>query len=110
VRGDWGLNAQVHTLQCGHFACIVCTHMLRGMDVNLMKGLVATHETMETEPNSLNMQDRSKEKRPLSKSAYARVRSLCGSQKAQRVASNFAKGLKRVCNEVIAKRGAALSG
>jgi len=29
--------------------------MLRGMDVNLMKGLVATHETMETETTSLNM-------------------------------------------------------
>ena len=111
MRGDWELNAQVHTLQCGHFACIVCTHTLRGMDVNLMNGLVATHETTETEPNSLNMQDLSKKKRPLSKSAYAvRVRSRCGLQKAQRVASNFAKGLKRVCNEVIAKKGAASSG
>ena len=53
----------------------------------------------------------STKERPLSKSAYAvRVRSLCGSQKAQRVASHFAKGLKRVCNEVIAKKGAASSG
>jgi hypothetical protein len=59
----------------------------------------------------LDLQDRSKKKRPLSKSAYAvRVRSLCGSQKAQRVASHFAKGLKRVRNEVIAKEGAASSG
>jgi transposase len=41
----------------------------------------------------LDLQDLSKKKRPLSKSAL-RVHSLCGSQKAQRVASNFAKGLK----------------
>jgi hypothetical protein len=66
---------------------------------------------LRREQRRLDLQDRSKKKRPLSKSAYAaRVRSLCGSQRAQRVASNFAKGLKRVCNEVIAKKGAASSG
>jgi hypothetical protein len=66
---------------------------------------------LRRELRRLDLQDLSKKKRPLSKSAYAvRVRSLCGSQKAQRVASNFAKGLKRVCNEVIAKKGAASSG
>jgi hypothetical protein len=66
---------------------------------------------LRRELRRLDLPDLSKKKRPLSKSAYAlRVRSLCGSQKAQRVTSNFAKGLKRVCNEVIAKKGAALSG
>ena len=66
---------------------------------------------LRRELRRLDLQDLSKKKRPLSKPAYAvRVRSLCGSQKAQRVASNFAKGLKRVCNEVIAKKGAASSG
>jgi hypothetical protein len=66
---------------------------------------------LRRELRRLDLQDLSKKKRPLSKSAYAvRVRSLCRSQQAQRVASNFANGLKRVCNEVIAKKGAASSG
>ena len=51
-------------------------------------------------------------KRPvLGKMAYkSRVRSVCSSQQAQRVAMACARGLKKVCREVIRKKGAATSG
>ena len=44
----------------------------------------------------------------LGKTAYkARVRAVCRSKKAQQVAASQAKLMKRVCNLVIKKRGAA---
>ena len=51
-------------------------------------------------------------KRPtLGKMAYkARVRSVCASQHAQRVAKACALGLKKVCREVIRNKGAATRG
>ena len=51
-------------------------------------------------------------KRPLlTKVAYReRIRRLCASQKAQRVASNIALGLRKTCKEVKLKRGAASRG
>ena len=43
----------------------------------------------------------------LGKSAYkARVRSVCRSKKAQSVAANQAKLMKRVCRRIISKKGA----
>jgi len=36
----------------------------------------------------------------------ARVRQICKSQRAQRAAAAYAKGLRRVCKEVISKKGA----
>lgn len=48
---------------------------------------------------------------PLDKTAYRqRVRSICRSKRAQRVAANCAKGLRKVCQEVIYKQGAATRG
>lgn len=51
-------------------------------------------------------------KRPaLGKIAYRRrVKNICRSQRAQRVARNIALGLKRVCREVVKKKGAATRG
>ena len=44
---------------------------------------------------------------PLRKTAFkARVRAICRSAKAQQVAAACARGLRKVCKEVIAKRGA----
>ena len=43
----------------------------------------------------------------MGKTAFkARVRAICRSHRAQRVAANCALGLRKVCLEVIAKRGA----
>ena len=51
-------------------------------------------------------------KRPvLGKMAYrSRVRSVCSSQQAQRVAKACARGLKMVCREVVRKEEAATRG
>ena len=51
-------------------------------------------------------------KRPvLGKMAYkTRVRSVCSSQQAQRVAMACARGLKKVCKEVVRNKGAATRG
>ena len=51
-------------------------------------------------------------KRPvLGKTAYkAKVKRVCKSKKAQRVAINVTTSLKKTCLEVIAKKGAATSG
>ena len=51
-------------------------------------------------------------KRPvLGKMAYkGRVRSVCSSQQAQRVAKACARGLRRVCQEVVRNKGAATRG
>ena len=43
----------------------------------------------------------------LSKPAYIRrVRALCSTQRAQRVAKAFARNLRTVCREVVLKHGA----
>lgn len=45
---------------------------------------------------------------PLDRTAYrARVRALCRTARAQRVAASCAKGLKKTCKEVVLKKGAA---
>ncbi len=45
---------------------------------------------------------------PLSKAEFrTRVRAICRSKRAQKVAKKFAKGLRKVCVEVVAKQGAA---
>ena len=51
-------------------------------------------------------------KRPvLGKMAYKRrVRSVCSSQQAQRVAKACARGLRKVCEEVVRNKGAATRG
>ena len=51
-------------------------------------------------------------KRPcLGKMAYRRhVRRLCSSKRAQTVAANCARGLKKVCKEILLKKGAATRG
>ena len=47
----------------------------------------------------------------LNKMAYrARVREVCRSASAKRVAKNFAGGLRQVCKEVLDKKGAATRG
>jgi hypothetical protein len=48
---------------------------------------------------------------PLGKMAYkARIRAICRGKKAQKVAANFANGLRKVCKEVKLKGGAAARG
>ncbi len=45
---------------------------------------------------------------PLGKMAFkARIKSICRGKKAETVAGNFAKGLRKVCKEVVKKKGAA---
>ena len=52
------------------------------------------------------------DKRPvLGKMAYKRrVRSVCSSQQAQRVAKACARGFRKVCQEVVRNKGAATRG
>ena len=58
-----------------------------------------------------DLRDLEKGRPSLGKLAYkARIRAICRSANAQRVASNFAKGLKNVCREVVKKKGAATRG
>ena len=60
---------------------------------------------------ALDLADALKKRPVLSKMAYkARVRSVCRSKRSQAVASACAIGLKKVCKEVIKKKGAATRG
>ena len=55
-----------------------------------------------------DLKDLQAKRRPLGKSAYRRrVAGLCRSQKAQRVAMACARNLRKACQAVIRKRGAA---
>ena len=57
---------------------------------------------------AMDLQDAVRKRPVLGKTAYKlRVRRLCASRRAQRVAANVAGTLKKVCREVIAKKGAA---
>ena len=47
----------------------------------------------------------------LSKAAYMkRVRQVCRSKHAQKVAAKYARGLRNVCKEVVRQKGAATRG
>ena len=60
---------------------------------------------------ALDSRDAVKKRPVLSKMAYkARVRAVCRSKRAQAVASACALGLKKVCREVVKKKGAATHG
>ena len=60
---------------------------------------------------ALDLRDIQKKRPVLAKMAYVkRVRSVCRSKKAQQVAKACAKGWKRVCQEVVRKKGAASRG
>ena len=57
---------------------------------------------------SKDLEDAAAKKRPLTKLQYRqRIRALCQSARAQQVASACAKGLRKVCEEVVRKKGAA---
>lgn len=59
----------------------------------------------------MDLMDLKNKKKPLGKMAYkARIRSLARSAKAQRVAASCFLGLRKVCQEVVKKRGAASRG
>lgn len=58
-----------------------------------------------------DLEDLAKKRPALNKSSYlARVRGICRSAAAQRVAQSCALGLKKVCREVLDRDGAATSG
>ena len=60
---------------------------------------------------AMDLKDAVAERPVLGKMAYkSRVRSVCSSQQAQRVAMACARGLKKVCKEVVRNKGAATSG
>ncbi len=60
---------------------------------------------------ALDLADLQKKRRPLGKTAYvARVRSVCRSAKAQTVAKNCARNLRKTCQQVIKKRGGGTRG
>ena len=55
-----------------------------------------------------DLADLQRKRRPVGKFAYKRrVKTLCQSQKAQRVAAACARSLRKVCQAVVRKRGAA---
>ena len=55
-----------------------------------------------------DLADLKAKRKPLSKTAYkARVRVVCSAAKAQQVAKNCSRSLRKTCLEVIAKHGAA---
>jgi hypothetical protein len=60
---------------------------------------------------AMDLKDALAKKAVLGKAAYRqRVRSVCSSQEAQRVAKACAFGLRKVCKEIVAKKGAATRG
>ena len=57
---------------------------------------------------AMDLQDAVAKRPVFGNAAYkARVRAVCRSQQAQRVAANQAKLMKRVCRRVVLKKGAA---
>ena len=59
----------------------------------------------------MDLADLKAKRRPVQRTALkARVRSLMASARAKRVAKNYAFGLRRVCDEVRSKKGAATRG
>ena len=55
-----------------------------------------------------DMKDMQARRPVLGKMAYrARIRSICKSRQAQRVAASYTLGLRKVCQQVINKEGAA---
>ena len=59
----------------------------------------------------LDLKDALAKRRPLSKIAYKqRVRAVCSTQTAQKVARNIANSLRKTCREVVQKKGAATRG
>jgi hypothetical protein len=60
---------------------------------------------------SMDLADAMAKRRVLGRTAYtARVRRVATSKTAQRVAAACARGLRKVCQEVVAKKGAATRG
>ena len=56
----------------------------------------------------LDLQDLQKGRPPLSKAAYvARVKAVVKTKKAQEIAATYAKRLRKVCQVVMKKKGAA---
>ena len=56
----------------------------------------------------MDLQDLRKKRRPLGRAAYtARVKSVIKSQKAQTVATNFARRMRKACKQVVDRGGAA---
>ena len=59
---------------------------------------------------TLDLEDARAKRTPLTKAAFKkRVVGVCRSAKAQRVAAACARGLRKVCQEVVDKKGAASS-
>jgi hypothetical protein len=59
----------------------------------------------------MDLKDALAKKPVLGKAAYRRrVRSVCSSREAQRVAKSCVLGLRKVCKEIVAKKGAATRG
>ena len=55
----------------------------------------------------MDLEDLKAKRKPLDKAAYtARVQAVCRTQKAQRAGAACCQGLKKVCKEVVKKRGA----
>ena len=60
---------------------------------------------------ALDLKDAVARRPPLGRRAYTqRVRNICATQRAQQVAAACARSLKRSCEEVVRKRGAATRG
>ena len=68
-----------------------------------------SHFTRVCAPTRVRIRADLKAKRPaFTKAAYrARVQAICRTKHAQKVAKNFAKVFRKVCEEVVAKQGAA---
>ena len=57
---------------------------------------------------NMDLEDLRKRRPPLGKTAYiARVKSIMHSQKAQKVAKNYAVKFRKTCQQVVARKGAA---
>ena len=64
-------------------------------------------EWLRRELRRLDLGDLREGRPPLTKALYRqRVRNLCQTHRAQRAAGAFAKSLRAICKEVVAKRGA----
>ena len=66
---------------------------------------------LRRELRAQDLRDMRQKKAPLTKAQYTtRVRSVMCSAKAQQKAANIARGVRKTCKEVIAKKGAACRG
>ena len=112
-RGPWHilcdneafLRAPASRQAHGEAKVVLCKMPPRSPDLNPIERFWAW---LRKRLRALELKDLKARRKRIGKTAFrARVRSVCGSAKAQTVAASCAAGLKKVCRLVVLKKGAA---